>query len=385
MTRLCRTITALALAIFAHAVLAPIAPALAHKPSDSYLRLAAGDDGVLAGQWDIALRDLDVPLGLDGDDDGAITWGEVQAAGSRIFSYALARLQVGGDDRACGLRPGELLIDRHSDGAYAVLRFEAACAGAPGRITVGYDLFADVDPQHRGLLRIETGSGVQTAILGPGQREATVVVAGPSSGRRFVHYVWEGVWHIWIGFDHILFLIALLLPAVLVRRGGRWHPEGRFRTVLVRVLKIVTAFTVAHTLTLSLVALEVVSLPSRLIESVIAASVVLSALNNLVPMVRDRLWMVAFGFGLAHGFGFANVLLDLGLPRSDLVLALIGFNAGVELGQMAIVAAFLPLAYVWRSSWTYSRLAMPAGSVAVCALACLWLVERAFDLALPPL
>lgn len=380
MIRLAGALAALTLALFAHSE-----PAFAHKPSDSYLRLALGEDGAFAGQWDIALRDLDVPLGLDGNDDGIITWGEVAAAESQIFPYALARLQVQADGERCVLRPVELLVDRHSDGAYAVLRFAAACPAAPVQLTVDYSLFADIDPQHRGLLRIDTEGGVQTAILGPGQPEAGIMTARPAGGGQLVHFVKEGIWHIWIGFDHILFLVALLLPAVLVRRDGRWHPEVGFRSVLLRVLKIVTAFTVAHSLTLSLVTLGVVSLPSRLIESVIAASVVLSALNNLVPLVRDRLWMVAFGFGLAHGFGFANVLLDLGLPKTDLALSLIGFNVGVEVGQLAIVAAVLPLAYLWRSSWTYSRLAMPAGSAAVCAIACLWLVERAFDLTIAPL
>ena len=172
---------------------------------------------------------------------------------------------------------------------------------------------------------------------------------------------------------------------MLVRRDGRWQPEDSFRGVLLRVLKIVTAFTVAHSITLSLAALGVVSVPARLIESLIAASVVISALNNIVPVMRERLWMVAFGFGLVHGFGFANVLVDLELPRSDLVLGLLGFNVGVELGQLTIVAAILPLIYLWRSSWTYARLALPAGSAATCAIASLWLVERAFDLSIPSL
>ena len=367
------------------AVLAWIGPAAAHKPSDSYLRLTAGED-VIEGQWDVALRDLDYAIGIDGNDDGTLTWGEVKAARDRIMAYAFARLALQGDDHPCGIHPGELLIDEHSDGAYAVLRFAGLCGeAAPGRMTVAYDLFADLDPQHRGLLRVDTAHGVQTAILGPGHREAGFMLADPAPGGRFLHYVEEGVWHIWIGYDHILFLLALLLPAVLVRRDGRWQPEASFRGVLLRVLKIVTAFTVAHSITLSLAALGVVSVPARLIESLIAASVVISALNNIVPVMRERLWMVAFGFGLVHGFGFANVLIDLELPPSDLVLGLLGFNVGVELGQLTIVAAILPLIYLWRSSWTYARLALPAGSAATCAIASLWLVERVFDLWIPPL
>ena len=337
-------------------------------------------------QWDVALRDLDYAIGIDGNDDGALTWGEVKAARDRIMAYAFARLAVQGDGEACSIRPGELLIDQHSDGTYAVLRFAGACGDfTPARMTVVYDLFADIDPQHRGLLRVDTAQGVQTAILGPSHREASFSLVDPAPGGRFLHFVEEGVWHIWIGYDHILFLLALLLPAVLVRRDGRWQPEGDFRSVLSRVVRIVTAFTIAHSITLSLAALGLVSVPARLIESLIAASVVLSALNNIVPVMRERLWLLAFGFGLVHGFGFANVLLDLELPPADLVLGLLGFNVGVELGQLTIVAAILPLIYLWRSSWTYARLALPAGSAATCAIASLWLFERAFDVAIPPL
>jgi hypothetical protein len=150
-------------------------------------------------------------------------------------------------------------------------------------------------------------------------------------------------------------------------------------------LRIVTAFTVAHSITLSLAALGVVNLPSRLVESVIAASIVVAALNNVRPMVIDRLWMVAFGFGLVHGFGFASVLTDLGLPRDALAIALVGFNVGVEIGQIAIVLLFLPLALALRRTAFYRRQVMIGGSLLITVLAGIWLVERAFDMKLLPL
>ena len=131
---------------------------------------------------------------------------------------------------------------------------------------------------------------------------------------------------------------------------------------------------------MSLAALHVISLPSRLVESAIAASVVLAALNNLKPLVQSRRWVVAFGFGLIHGFGFASVLADLGLPGDALVLALVGFNLGVELGQLAIVALFLPLAYSLRRSRFYRRTVMVGGSLLIARVAAVWFVERAFDL-----
>jgi hypothetical protein len=147
-------------------------------------------------------------------------------------------------------------------------------------------------------------------------------------------------------------------------------------------LKIVTAFTLAHSITLSLATLGVFSLPSRWVESAIAASVVLAALNNLWPLFHGRRWAMAFAFGLIHGFGFASVLADLGLPQGTLALALVGFNVGVEIGQLAIVAAFLPLAFMLRDTRFYQRGVFVGGSAAIAMLAALWFAERAFALKL---
>jgi hypothetical protein len=204
----------------------------------------------------------------------------------------------------------------------------------------------------------------------------------PSRLRQFVDYLREGVWHIWIGYDHILFLLALLLPAVALRERGRWQAVPAFRPAFWSVLKIVTAFTVAHSITLTLATLGVISLPSRWVESTIAASVVIAALNNVFPLFRERRWVMAFLFGLIHGFGFASVLSDLGLPQDALVIALVGFNVGVEAGQLAIVAGFLPLIYFLRETWFYRRVLLSGGSILIAFLALVWFVERAFDIKL---
>ena len=161
-------------------------------------------------------------------------------------------------------------------------------------------------------------------------------------------------------------------------------PAPRFAPVFWDVLRIVTAFTLAHSITLSLTSLSVVSLPSRLVESTIALSVLLAALNNLWPAVGGRRWIVAFGFGLIHGFGFASVLADLGLPRDALVLALVGFNLGVEAGQLAIVGLFLPVAYGLRHTWIYRRMIFTGGSALIALVAAVWMMERVFVLKLLP-
>ncbi len=377
---------ALLCALFAAALAFAAPSARAHKPSDSYLAIVAAESG-LAGQWDIALRDLDFALGLDENGDGEVTWGELRAKHADISAYALARLAVSADGERCALAPTAHLVDEHSDGAYAVMRFSIACprGPAPKAIEVDYTLFFDLDPSHRGLLRVSHVDGTLTAILGPERPRQSFKLAATSRLGQFLDYGREGVWHILIGFDHILFLVSLLLPAVFVFRGRGWEPAGRFAPVFWDVLRIVTAFTLAHSITLSLAALSVISLPSRLVESTIALSVVLAALNNLWPVVAGRRWAVAFGFGLVHGFGFASVLADLGLPRDALALALVGFNLGVETGQLAIVGLFLPVAYALRRTPVYRRIIFAGGSALIALVAAVWLAERAFVLKLMPL
>ena len=358
--------------------------AQAHKPSDSYLALQVEGDAV-RGQWDIALRDLEFAIGLDADGNGEITWGELRARRGEIEAYAFSRLKLGADGKTCATAPTNLLVDEHSDGTYAVLRFGVDCgAGTTASLEIAYSLFFDLDPTHRGLLRFEHGGTTQTAVLSP-ERPKLALRAGESSPlTQFLDYLKEGVWHIWIGFDHILFLLSLLLPAVFTLSGRGWSPAAGFRPVFWDVFRVVTSFTIAHSITLSLAALSVVSLPSRLVESTIALSVVLAALNNLKPVVAERRWAVAFAFGLIHGFGFASVLADLGLPQETLLLALVGFNLGVEMGQLAIVCAFLPLAYALRGTGFYRRVVFTAGSAAIALVAAVWLAERALDVKLWP-
>ncbi len=356
----------------------------AHKPSDSYLKINV-KAAAIDGQWDIALRDLDFALVLDADGNGEITWGEVRARHADIAAYAAQRLQVTADDKPCTIEVGEQQIDEHTDGLYSVLPLALQCeAASPARLALTYTLFADLDPQHRGLLNLSARGVSRSAVLGPQQAMQSFELGEVNRWRQFADYVREGVWHIWIGLDHILFLLSLLLPSVLVWQAGqrKWQAVNRFGDAFVEVLKVVTAFTLAHSITLSLAALGIVELPSRLVESVIAASIIVAALNNIWPRVVGRLWMIAFGFGLVHGFGFASVLADLGLPRDALVIALVGFNIGVELGQLAIVVVFLPLAYALQRSAFYRRWVMVGGSAVIAVLASIWLVERAFGLKL---
>jgi hypothetical protein len=353
----------------------------AHKSSDSYLTIHAADRHI-EGQWDIALRDLDFAIGLDADGNGELTWDEIRATHADIAAYAMTRLALTTNNAPCPLTVSEHLIDEHTDGAYAVMRFTGECAQTIDALDVRYSFLFELDPQHKGLLKLDYAGGTTTAIFDPERTSQHFMLAADGKWTQFADYLKHGIWHIWIGVDHILFLISLLLPAVLAFRGRQWKPAENFRSAFVDVLKIVSAFTVAHSITLTLAALGVVSLPSRWVESAIAASVVLAAVNNVLPFFQGQRWMVAFAFGLIHGFGFASVLVDLGLPKSALALALLGFNLGVEIGQLAIVAAFLPAAHMLRETWVYRRLVFTGGSAVIATVATVWFVERAFDMKL---
>jgi hypothetical protein len=389
--------------------------ALAHKPSDSYLTMSVQPDGAeqssnVTVRWDIALRDLDYVLQLDRDNDGALTWGEVRSRGDDITKYATANLTLSSKDKPCALTTAApMQLDKHSDGTYAVLSLTAACGGAlSDALQVKYSLLFDVDPSHRGLVQwLPPGSSGKdgkaeealSVILGTESATQNLPFQPPSAWQSFKQYVVEGAFHIWIGYDHILFLLSLLLPAVLIFRRSKTVrvepvetlrqaqgernlilPAESFWGAFKEVLKVVTAFTLAHSITLSLAALGIISLPTRLVESVIAASIIVAAIQNIRGVVDSKRWVMAFGFGLIHGFGFASVLADLGLPQNALVTALVGFNVGVELGQLAIVAVFLPLAFWLRATKFYQIGVFKWGSVLITLMALYWFVQRAFDL-----
>jgi len=365
-------------------VLLAAGPAAAHKGSDAYLRLAVGADGGVTGSLDVALRDLEFVVGLDGDGDGVVTWGELKARHRAIDAYALSRLALASEGGACTLRPLEHLVDTHTDGAYDVLRFAADCPAPADRLTLRYGLLFDVDPTHRGLLSVSDAGGTRTEVLSPDRPEVALEAAG---GRlaELGRFLALGLEHIAYGYDHLLFLLVLLLPAVFRRDpGGAWVPVARWTQAVLDVLKILTAFTLAHALSLTAAVTGLVELPTRLVESAIAATIVLTALDNLWPYLPRARWLITFGFGLVHGLGFAAALGPMDLPPLDLAVALLGFNLGVEAGQVAVTLPFLALAYPLRALALYARGLLPAGSAAALVLAGVWFVSRAFAIRIVP-
>ena len=237
-----------------------------------------------------------------------------------------------------------------------------------------YAILFDRDPTHRGLLSIESGGAVTSAVLSPEVPETVIDPARPPAS-GFLSFLALGFEHISYGLDHLLFLLVILLPLAF---------RGDGRRAAVEALKILTAFTLAHGLSLALAVLGVVDLPSRLVETAIALTIVLAAIDNLRPFLPGRRWQVAFTFGLIHGLGFASALGPINLPPLGLATALLGFNLGIEAGQVLVALLFLAAAYPLRNLPLLGRGLLPAGSLAALAVAGLWLVDRALALNVAP-
>ena len=376
MKRLPRLLLVVAIVVWA-------GPVWAHKPSDSYLTIAGRRGDTVDVRWDIAVRDLEVAVTVDGNGDGRVTWAELRRAIPQARAYAAAHLGITAGGRACPVTfAGPEQVVTHSDGAYLILSPSFHCPVTAEALDIDYTLLFDLDPQHRGIARLDDGSG-RVLIFDTDRRHLDVALGGAGPPGQLAAAIRSGVHHIWTGYDHLLFLLALLLPAVLRRRpDGRWAGVDDVRTAAADIARVVTSFTVAHSITLSLAAFGVLAPPARLIESLIAASVLIAAANNLYPILRKDRWLAAFALGLLHGFGFSATLNDAGLTGRALLKTLFGFNVGVELGQMSLVLLFIPLAWWLRNRRVYRTVVLQGGSAAIAVLSLAWLIERACNVAL---
>jgi hypothetical protein len=352
---------------------APLAQA--HIASNGFLSLQV-DRAQISGALELAIRDGELAVGLDHDGDGKITWGELRTGQTALQAYVLGHLRLVGA-KSCTMALGPVQVNERVDGSYLWLPISAACGGVLKRLSIDYRILDAEDPSHRGLLTLSADGATQTAVLGGAADARVFELDHPSPWSAFIEYLRAGIWHILSGIDHLLFLLSLLLPAVLVRRESRWEAVPIAAPAFANIVNVVTAFTLAHSITLALAAFDVIRLPGRLTESVIAASIIVAALNNVFPRITEGRWRIAFAFGLLHGFGFASVLAEMGLPKGARLVSLVAFNLGVEAGQLAVVLAAMPLAYLLRSTTFYRRGVMPWGSSAIAGLALVWFVQRA--------
>ena len=276
---------------------------------------------------------------------------------ARLLELIRVKVALTAEGRRCEAGPPS--IPAPPSGAESLtLAVDFACPGAARELLIRDDLFDTLGADYHTLARIEVSGRTSQFAFTPETREHRVGGAAGGIGS----FVRLGVEHILIGWDHLLFLLALVL------RGGGW----------LSLVKIITAFTLAHSLTLTLATLDIVALPDRLVEAVIALSIAAVAAENLFPNpVLSRRWLVSFGFGLVHGFGFSSVLREIGLPTRGLVLSLLGFNLGVELGQALVLAVTLPLLALLRNIGWEPRLVRSA-SLAILLVGAVLFVERAF-------
>jgi hypothetical protein len=269
----------------------------------------------------------------------------------------------------------------------------------PTSAAISYSLFAEVDPTHRGLAKVQRpGLPVSLLVLDPSRGAqpglasaacATAGAAGAGGATRAASSRWafliEGARHILGGYDHVLFLICLLLPAVLRRTPDGWKPVEHPSQAILPIVGVVSSFTVAHSITLGLAALKIVSLPSSFIDPAIAATIALAALDNIWPIFPVRRIFITFFFGLIHGFGFATVLSELNLPTADFAWALLQFNVGLEVGQLIVVVVATVVLFGLRDWPRYRPLVVRGGSFAAMLFATLWFIERTANISILPI
>lgn len=391
---LLRLVAALAAALTVFVLLAP--PAKAHAIKQSYLYFNVDQDSI-EGRLELRIDDINEVLGL-----GIAEEGEAAAAGLKehqatLESFARPHLTMseGGDQWDYTFTDIELL-DTEA-GTFGMLRFtiDETFDEIPRAWDVELDVFFDELPDNKAFVLIESywDGGIfnneanYLKIFEAGDSFQQVTLDEPSFFAGLWGTIELGIEHIEIGTDHILFVLVLLLPSVLVFRAAGttakpgesgWRPAEDFRSSFWKVMKIATMFTIAHSITLTLAGLGLFELPSRPVEALIAVSIVAAALHNLRPVFREKEWLIAFGFGLFHGLGFAGLLEDLGLDRGRKVWSLLGFNIGVELGQVVIIALVFPILFMLRRTALYQHI-IRWGSILMAVIATNWFIERAFD------
>lgn len=369
------------------AVAAPAAP---HALGEDYVFLSFNETSI-EGHFEIHFEELRDALGLELR-EGEEALADVQATADIVQAYVEANFSIAPEGGA----PYAFTWTRQdvqaglAKGSFAQYFFEIPLEALPGRIDFVHSMFYEYDKLHRGLLIVEFNAKTNetypdeytSLVFSPGNGEQTLDLQAVPSIMGPWDMIPQGVLHIWIGIDHILFLLALMLPTVLMRRSDDedFVPVEGFRTALLNLLKIVTVFTIAHSSTLLLAALGLVEIPSRLVESIIALSIILVALNNISGKVKHGSLWIILGLGLFHGLGFASVMGHLPFRMGQLLKIVVGFNIGVELGQLAIVVAVFPVLFFLRKSAIYQPVFLKGFSAVLGLVAAWWFVQRAFGL-----
>lgn len=350
---------------------------VAHEVGLSLMTLEVGG-GRLVAQLVFDRRDLDTLVTVDADLDGEVSEQESSRARPDLASLAPEILALSVSHHR--LWPDEVVVSLQPGGGISFRLGYPDVRG--GVLELRSTILRRLPRGHRQHLKVVGRDGAQlaAALLDAQEPSVQIDLMGPQGGSTFFQFLNEGIHHIWMGLDHILFLVTLLLPVVFAYDARAWRPVSDAWVAVRETMKSVTAFTVAHSITLSLAVLGLVSLPERPVEVFIALSVLATALYNLFPLFDTPRWTLAFGFGLLHGFGFASVLQDLGMAPGGIAASLAGFNLGVEAGQLLIVLCAIPLAVAVRRTAFYRVWVFTGGSALAALVSGVWIVERVFNL-----
>ena len=373
----------------------------AHYPDQSYIYLQIHEDSI-TGRFEVTTKDFNKVF--DTNLKPGLTVEDLAPHLTKVQDYIFKNANFSSkSDGQYKIKYTDVSFLRAKEfGDFIQLNFDLeGIEKTPEKMDVKYQAFIKDISGHSSLLVIEENKKVGIAdnesihslAFYSGDTEKELLTSEGILLRGLWEMIRSGVWHIWIGFDHILFLIALLLPSVLTFRREEdiivsesddkfWRPVEKFKPALINVIKIVTFFTIAHSITLCLAALGLINLPSRLVESIIAISIALAAVHNIFPLVSGREWLIAFIFGLFHGFGFAGILAEKGLGGNYLAISIFGFNLGVEIGQIVIIALIFPVLFLLRKTFLYPKIRI-YGSIFLILIALYWFAERAFDIDFP--
>ena len=344
---------------------------------------------VMSLQLEVTLQEVIAVFDIDTNGDGRfLAEGYRSLDTAALAKYVASRLRVKADGQVCLLEITSHEIVEHSAGDFIRFPIKHSCESVEEAVSVEYHLFFDQNPYHQGTLTVIQPQQSSLLYFWEDQRAHNFLVDSRSFVTTFFSGVALGFEHIWVGLDHLLFLLCLILPSVLIlvrkevsresiRSSDYWIPAQSLSAVIIDVAKVITAFTAAHSLTFVLSVMNWVPVPpSGAVELAIALTVMLVALNNLFPVVYRARWFVTLLLGLIHGFGFANGLTAYNLPFADAGWMLVAFNLGVEIGQLLFVCLVIPLLFCLRGKPFYKTVVLKGGSIIILGIACWWLVER---------
>jgi HupE / UreJ protein len=340
--------------------------ALAHQPSDAYMHLEVkGQD--LQVRWHIALRDLNHVFMLDADGDHKVSWGEFLDRSGEVDDMLRKSLRVQNDKATCAPQPAQFQVEQLSSGTFIVADFVVRCAHTIASLDLRYDFLFEFDPSHRGLANLAEGEVRHPIVFTDEQRDKALRVGARDTHGYVFQYLRLGVEHILSGMDHVLFVVGLILASLNAGRLG-------FKQLLLAV----SAFTVAHCTTLVLSAAGYFSPPGRIVEPLIALSIVFVAVNNITRSITRWELVLVFLFGLFHGLGFSSTLDIVRLPLGEKLLTLASFNVGIEIGQLLVIGATVPLLFLALTKVRSSTIVVCC-SAGMAGFSSIWFVERAFN------